>query len=142
MKIIKWLLLATLLTGFTYGQSNLIFTPGTVESNDSITIDLGFDTEKVMSEYGSSLQEETRAIAFLMQGTWTNDSLQVYAAVDPDSTYYPVYFGGAVVTEVATTGDSYIAFNPQRYAGIRYLMFIMPANEAATRIYWIIRRLY
>ena len=136
----KLIFLIMMLTGFTFGQ-NLIFTSGTCVSQDSITIDLDYDTELIQSDYGFT-QQEARAIGVVLHGTWTNDSLKVYAAMDPDSTYYPVYYDGAVVTEIATTGSSYICFNPQHYAGIRYLMFILPANEAATRMYTIVRRRY
>jgi hypothetical protein len=141
MKIIKWLLVL-MLAGFTHGQGNLIFTPGTCISQDSITIDLDYDVNKTLSEYGAVTQQEARAIAMVRNGTWTNDSLQVYAAVDPDSTYYPVYFDDAVLTLVATTGSDYIVFDPRHFAGIRYLMFVMPANEGATRVYTIVRRRY
>ena len=139
MKIIKWFLVL-LLTGFTYGQANLIFDVGVVESDDSITIDLGLDTKELVPKTVGGA--EARAIAFVMSGTWTNDSLQVYAAVSPDSTYFPVYFNDAVLTLVATTGNSYIGLEPRHFAGIRYLMFVMPANEAANRTYHVVRRQY
>lgn len=144
MKIIKWLLVL-LLAGFTYGQGNLIFTVDTTgtptNTEDSIKIDLGFDTEVIQSEYGF-VQQQARAIAIARYGTWTNDSLQVFAAVDEDSTYYPVYFNDAVLTLVGTTGSDYIVFDPRHFAGIRYLMLNMPANEAANRIFTIVRRRY
>jgi len=142
----KTLFLILFITPFLIGQ-NLYFTPGTCVSQDSITIDLGFDTELIQSEYGNT-QQEARAIAFARRGTWTNDSLQVYAAVDPDSTYYPVYVidydhvGGAILTLVGSTGSDYFVFDREHFAGIRYLMFVMPANEAGTRIYTIVRRRY
>ena len=142
----KTLFLILFITPFLIGQ-NLYFTSGTCVSQDSITIDLGFDTELIQSEYGNT-QEEARAIAFVRVGTWTNDSLYVYAAVDPESTYYPVYVvdydhvGGARLTLVGTTGSDYFALNTEHFGGIRYLMFIMPANEAGTRVYSIVRRRY
>jgi len=128
-----------------YAQ-NLIFntdTTGSVTQNteDSIIVDLDYDADLIQSDYGFT-QQEARAIGIVLHSTWTNDSLQVYAAIDPDSTYYPVYYDGAVLTLVATTGSSYIAFNPQHFAGIRYLMLNMPANEAANRMYTIVRRRY
>jgi len=141
MKKLKWLLVF-ILAGFTYGQGNLIFTDGSCVSQDSITIDLDFDVNKTLSDYGAVTQQETRAIALDRVGTWTNDSLQVYAAVDPDSTYHPVYFDGAVLTLIATTGNDYILFDPRHFAGIRYLMLVMPANEGGTRPYTIVRRRY
>ena len=140
MKIIKWLLVL-LLAGFTYGQGNLIVSIDSCQSQDSITIDLGFDTEVIQSEYGF-VQQEGRAIAINRYGTWTNDSMQVYAAPDPDSTYNPVYFNNAVLYLVGSTGSDYIVFDPRHFAGIRYLMFVMPANEGATRKYNLIRRRY
>jgi len=135
----QFLIIFLLLTSFVFSQ-NLKFESDTTGTNDSIFVDLGVDTDYLQYEYTGG--SELRAIGILLQGTWTNDSLQVYAAVHPDSTYYPVYYGGAVLVEVATTGSSYIVFNPQKYAGIRYLLFKLPADEAANRIYWIIRRQY
>ena len=144
MKIIKWLLVL-LLAGFTYGQGNLFFTSDTTgtatNTEDSIKIDLGFDTEVIQSDYGF-VQQEARAIAMYRTGTWTNDSLGVYAAVDADSPYVAVYFNNAVLTLVGTTGADYIVFDPRHFAGIRYLMFNMPAAEAANRTFTIIRRRY
>ena len=141
MKLIKYFLLAILLTGFTYGQGNLIFDASTCVSQDSITIDMSYDTEVVQSEYGF-VQQEARAIAIARYGTWTNDSLQVYAAPDADSTYNPVYFNEAALWLVGSTGSDYIVFDPRHFAGIRYLMLVMPANEGATRPYTIVRRRY
>ena len=140
MKIIKWLLVL-LLTGFTYGQGNLIFDADSCESQDSITIDMDYDTEVIQSEYGF-VQQEARAIAIARYGTWTNDSLQVYAAPHADSTYNPVYFNQSILTLVGSTGSDYILFYPRHFAGIRYLMFVMPADEGATRPYTIVRRRY
>ena len=116
-------------------------TTGTAtNTEDSITVDLGVDLDYLGNPYTGGAEQ--RVIAFEMHGTWTNDSLQVYAASHPDSTYYPVYYNGAVVYEVATTGNSYIVLNPQKYAGIRYLMFNLPAAEAANRLYGIVKRQY
>jgi hypothetical protein len=103
-------------------------------------IDLGVDGDAITSNYYGG--NESRAIAIVLHSAWTNDSLQVYAAIDPDSTYYPVYSAGAVVYEVATTGSSYIVLKPTVYAGIRYLMFNLPAAEAENRMYTVIRRQY
>lgn len=134
------LILFLVFTSIAFSQSNLTVSYDTTGTNDSIFVDLGVDDALVFPSYGSG--NETRAIAFVMHGTWTNDSLRVYAASHPDSTYYPVYQGGSVVTEVATTGNSFIALKPIVYAGIRYLLFKLPANEAANRLYAIIRRQY
>jgi len=132
------------MTAFTFGQ-NLFFTSDTTgtatNTEDSIKIDLGFDTELIQSRYGY-VQEQARAIAMYRTGTWTNDSLGVYAAVDPDSPYVAVYFDEAVLTMVGTTGGDYILFDPRHFAGIRYLMFVLPAAEAANRTYTIVRRRY
>ena len=140
----KTLFLILFMTPFLIGQ-NLYFTSDTTgtatNTEDSIKIDLGFDAEIIQSVYGNT-QQEARAIAMYRTGTWTNDSLQVYAAVDPDSPYVAVYYGGVVLTEIGTTGGDYILFNPQKYAGIRYLMFNMPAAEAANRVFTIVRRRY
>lgn len=133
------------MTPFLIGQ-NLYYTSDTTgtatyNTEDSIKIDLGFDTEVIESEYGN-VQQETRAIGIYRTGTWTNDSLQVYAAVHADSPYVAVYYEGALLTEIGTTGGDYILFNPQKYAGIRHLMFKLPAPEAANRTYTIVRRRY
>ena len=140
----KTLFLILFITPFLIGQ-NLYFTSDTTgtatNTEDSIKIDLGFDAEIIQSEYGNT-QQEARAIGMYRTGTWTNDSLQVYAAVDPDSPYVAVYFDGAVLTLIGTTGSDYILFDPRHFAGIRYLMLNMPANEAANRMYTIVRRRY
>lgn len=136
----KQILIILLFSLPIFAQSNLTVEYDTTGTNDSIFVDLGVDESLVFPSYSSG--NETRAIAFVMHGTWTNDSLRVYAASHPDSTYYPVYQGGSLVTEVATTGNSYIALKPTVYAGIRYLLFKLPANEAANRLYAIIRRQY
>jgi hypothetical protein len=144
MKIIKWLLVL-MLAGFTYGQGNLYFTSDTTgtstNTEDSIKIDLGFDTEVILSEYGY-VQQEARAVAMYRTGTWTNDSLGVYAAVAADSPYVPVYFNESALYIVGSTGGDYIEFDPRHFAGIRYLMFNMPAAEAANRVFTIVRRRY
>jgi len=131
------------LTSLVYSQ-NLYYdtdTTGTANNTeDSITIDLGLDANSITSNYEGG--NESRAIAIVLHSTWTNDSLQVYAAIHPDSTYYPVYSAGAVVYEVGTTGSSYIVLKPTIYAGIRYLMLNLPAAEAANRMYTVVRRQY
>ena len=143
----KLIFLIMMLTGVflvTHAQ-NLYYTSDTTgtatNTEDSIKIDLGFDTELIQSDYGY-VQQEARAIAMYRTGTWTNDSLGVYAAVDPDSPYVAVYYDGSVLTEVGTTGGDYLLFNPQKYAGIRYLMYVMPAAEGANRTFTIVRRRY
>jgi hypothetical protein len=140
MKRIFILLSLLLLTSFNYAQWNLSVVYDTTGTNDSIFVDLGIDSDYLGYPYTAGA--ELRVIAFEMHGTWTNDSLQVYAASNPDSTYYPVYYDGSLVYEVATTGNSYIALKPQIFAGIRYLLLKLPANEAANRLYGIIRRQY
>ena len=130
-----------LMCGITFAQGNLIFTADSCESQDTITIDLGFDTEILESAYGY-VQQEARVIGISRYSTWTNDSLQVYAAPDPDSTYNPVYFDQSVYYLVGSTGSDYLIFEPRVFAGIRYLMLVMPANEGSTRYYNLIRRRY
>ena len=136
----KYFLAFLLFTIPILSQGNLVVEYDTTSTNDSIFIDLGVDLSQLQSDYAGG--NELRAIAFEMHGTWTNDSLQVYAASHPDSTYYPVYSEGAVVYEVATTGASYIVLKPTVYAGIRYLLYKLPADEAANRLFGIIRRQY
>jgi hypothetical protein len=124
----------------SFAQFNVYTVYDTTGTNDSIFIDLSYDPDVLQSDY--DVGSEQRAIGFEMHGTWTNDSLQVYAATNPDSTYYPIYYDKALVYEVATTGNSYIALRPSVYAGIRYLMFKLPANEAENRLFGITRRQY
>ena len=135
----QFLIIFFLITSFVFAQ-NLTVEYDTTGTNDSLFIDLGIDLNYLGYPYTGGA--ELRAVAFEMHGTWTNDSLQVYAASHPDSTYYPVYYGGALVYEIGTTGSSFIALNPQKYAGIRYLLFKLPADEAANRLYGIVRRQY
>ena len=137
----KLIFLFMLMCGVAFGQGNLIFTADSCESQDSITIDLEYDTEVIQSEYGF-VQQEARAIAMNRYGTWTNDSLQVYAAPHPDSTYNPVYYEQGLVYLIGSTGSDYLAFDPKTFAGIRYLMLVMPANEGDTRYYNLVRRRY
>ena len=136
----KYFLTFILFTIPILSQGNLVIEYDTTSTNDSIFIDLGLDLSQLESNYSGG--DELRAIGFEMHGTWTNDSLQVYAASHPDSTYYPVYYAGAVFWEVATTGACYIALRRDIYAGIRYLLFKLPADEAANRLFGIIRRQY
>ena len=139
--MIKTIFLILFLTTISFGQGwNLTVEYDTTGTNDSLFIDLGTDSNYL--EFPYSAGAETRAIAFEMHGSWTNDSMQVYAATHPDSTYYPVYQAGDLVYEVATTGSSFIALKPTIYAGIRYLLFKLPADEAANRVYGIVRRQY
>ena len=134
------LLILFFFTSLIYAQGNLSLESDTTSTDSTIIVDLGIDANQIQSDYEGG--NELRAVGILCQGTWTNDSLQVYAAVHPDSTYYPVYYDNAVVYLIGATGNSWHAFKPTIFAGLRYIKFVMPANEAANRIYWIIRRQY
>ena len=141
--MIKRILFFCLLSIGLLSAQNLSFESVTVSDDDTLcTIDLGTDVNLIQSDYGST-GEELRAIALEMHGTWTNDSLQVYAAIDPDSTYYPVYTqDGSLLYIIGTTGNSYITLTPIDFAGIRYIMLIGPAAEAAERLLIVVRRRY
>ena len=139
MKIIAFFIL---FTSFAFSQ-NLHYETVVVDSlEDSIYVDLGLDLAYLPYEYTDG--SETRAIALVQHGTWTNDSLQIYAALTENGTYYPVTYGGANlwVISASTDGSSWIALEQVKFAGLRYLMLKPPAAEADTRTLYVVRRRY
>ena len=139
MKIIAFFIL---FTSFAFSQ-NLHYETVVVDSlEDSIYVDLGLDLAYLPYEYTGG--SETRAIALVQHGTWTNDSLKVYAALTENGTYYAVTYDGANlwVISASTDGGSWIALKPVEFAGLRYVMFKLPAPEADDRTLYIGRRRY
>ena len=140
--MIKQIILFLILLTFPLSaQWNLFYDSDTTgQYDDSIFVDLGIDPLLIQAPYDGG--QELRAIGIIKHGTWTNDSMQVYTAMHLDSTYLPLYYDGALVYEISTTTASQIAFKPWIYAGLRYIMFKLPADEAANRTYSIVRRQY
>jgi hypothetical protein len=138
--MVKTIILIFAFVSLGMAQWNLATEYDTTSTNDSLIIDLGIDLDYLGYPYSGG--QELRAIGIYLHGTWTNDSLQVYAAPSPDSTYVPVYYDNAVVNLVGTTGNCYIAFKPWIFAGLRYILLKAPADEAANRLYGIVRRQY
>ena len=139
MKLIAFFIL---LTSFTLAQ-NLEYETVVVDSlEDSIYVDLGLDLGYLPYEYTGG--SESRAIALVQHSTWTNDSLQIYAALTENGTYYPVTYDGANlwVVSASTNGGSWIALKPVEFAGLRYIMLKPPAAEADDRVLYVVRRRY
>lgn len=139
MKIIVF---AFLFTAYAYSQ-NLFYETVAVDSlEDSIYVDLGVDLDYLPYEYTDG--SEGRGIALVQHSTWTNDSLQVYAALTENGTYYPVTYDGANlwVISASTNGGSWIALKPVEFAGLRYVMFKLPAAEADDRTLYVVKRRY
>jgi len=141
MKTIKWFLLAVLLTGFTYGQ-NLIYTSQTWASTFvSDTIDLGSDVNKVMSDYGSSTQEEIRVIGLWFDGTWTNTSFTVKACTSLTGTFDAVTNADGTALTITMASNTWVYLEPRFFAGLRYIQ-LSGSAEGGDRTLVIIKRRY
>lgn len=141
MKKLKWLLLALVLTGFTYGQGNLIYDPQTwANTFVSDTIDLGFDTEKVMSDYGF-VQQEARAVGLWFDGTWTNTSFTVSACTSLTGTYDPVQDADGVALTITMASNIWVWLEPRIFAGMRFIQ-LSGSAEGGARNLVVIRRRY
>ena len=139
MKIIKWFLLAILLTGFTYGQ-NLIYTPQTWATTEiSDTIDIGVDLEKLLEDYGDG--NEVRLIGLWFDGTWTNTSLTVYACTTLTGTYDPVTDADGTALTITMASNTWVWLEPRTFAGIRYIRLVGSA-EGGNRTLVVIKRIY
>jgi hypothetical protein len=140
MKIIKWLLLAILLTGFTYGQ-NLIYESKTWTSAAiSDTIDMGSDTNKLLSDYGGT-QEEVRIIGIWFDGTWTNTTLTVYACTTLGGTYDPVTNSDGTALTITMATNTWVYLEPRFFAGMDFIRLVGSA-EGGARTYVVIKRRY
>ena len=139
MKIIKWLLLAVLLTGFTYGQ-NLIYTSVTwLNSTSALEIDIGLDTDKLLQDYGGG--NEIRLIGLWFDGTWTNTSLTVKACTTLTGTYDPVKEADGTALTITMASNTWVWLEPRIFAGLRFIQ-LSGSAEGGARTYVIIKRIY
>ena len=139
MKIIKWFLLAILLTGFTYGQ-NLIYASQTWSTTAiSDTIDLGIDTEKLLQDYGGG--NEVRAVGLWFDGTWTNTTLTVYACTTLGGTYDPVTNADGTALTITMASNTWVWLEPRTFAGMRFIRLLGSA-EGGNRTLVVIKRIY
>ena len=139
MKIIKWFLLAVLLTGFTYGQ-NLIYEPQTwANTFVSDTIDLGIDKEKLLEDYGGG--NEVRAIGLWFDGTWTNTSLTVKACTTLTGAFDPVKDADGTALTITMASNTWVWLEPRTFAGMRYIQ-LSGSAEGGDRTLVVIKRIY
>ncbi len=139
MKIIKYFLLALMLTGFTYGQ-NLIYTPYTWPNGAiSDTMDLGIDTGKLLEDFSGG--NEVRVIGLWFDGTWTNTSLTVYACTTLTGTYDPVTNSSGTALTITMASNTWVYLEPATFAGMRFIRLVGSA-EGAERTLVIIKRIY
>ena len=139
MKIIKWFLLAILLTGFTYGQ-NLTYTDYTWPNGAiSDSIDLGINTIKIIADYSGG--DESRVIGLWFDGTWTNTSVTVYACTTLAGTYDPVTNADGTALTITMASNTWVYLEPRFFAGLRYIRLVGSA-EGAERLLVIIKRIY
>ncbi len=139
MKIIKWFLLAILLTGFTYGQ-NLIYTSQTwANTFVSDTIDIGIDTEKILQDYGGG--NEVRLIGLWFDGTWTNTSFTVKACTSLTGTYDAVTNADGTALTITMASNTWVWLEPRTFAGMRYIQ-LSGSAETGDRTLVVIKRIY
>ncbi len=139
MKIIKWFLLAVLLTGSTYGQ-NLIYTPQTWASGFvSDTIDVGIDTEKLLQDYGGG--NEVRLIGLWFDGTWTNTSFTVKACTTLTGTYDAVTDADGTALTITMASNTWVWLEPRIFAGLRFIQ-LSGSAEGDDRTLVPIKRIY
>ena len=139
MKIIKWFLLAAILTGFTYGQ-NLIYTPVTwTNTSTTDTFDVGFDTEKLLQDYGGG--NEIRLIGLWFDGTWTNTSFTVKACTTLTGTFDPVTDSDGTALTITMASNTWVWLDPRMFAGLRYIQLV-GSQEGGTRTLLLIKRIY
>jgi len=139
MKLLKWLLLAALLTGLTYGQ-NLIYESKTWTSGAiSDTIDLGYNTSKLLQDHADG--DEVRVIGIWFDGTWTNTSLTVYACTALDGTYDPVTESDGTALTITMATNTWVILEPKFYAGMDFIRLVGSA-EGGARTYTVIKRAY
>ena len=139
MKKLKWLLLAILLTGPTYGQ-NLIYTSQTWANGFvSDTIDIGLDTEKLLQDYGGG--NEVRLIGLWFDGTWTNTSLTVKACTTLTGTYDAVKNIDGTALTITMASNTWVWLEPRIFAGLRFIQ-LSGSAEGAARSLVVIKRIY
>lgn len=139
MKIIKWLLLAVLLTGFTYAQGNLIYSPQTWANGFvSDTIDIGLDTEKLLQDYSGG--NEIRLIGLWFDGTWTNTSLTVKACTTLTGSYDVVTDASGTALTITMASNTWVYLDPTTFAGLRFIQLSGSAEGGARNLVVIKRR--
>ncbi len=140
MKIIKWFLVL-LITGFTYAQGNLIYSPQTWANGFvSDTIDIGADTELIESPYGS-VQQETRLVGLWFDGTWTNTSFTVKACTTLTGSYDAVKDANGTALTITMASNTWVYLEPRFYAGLRFIQ-LSGSAEGGARNLVVIRRIY
>ena len=138
MKIIKWLLLAVILTGFTYGQ-NLIYTSMTwLNSTSALEIDIGLDTEKLLQGYSGG--NEIRLIALWFDGTWTNTSVTVKASSTAGS-YDAVTDASGTALTITMASNTWVYLDPTTFAGMRFIE-LSGSSEGGARTLVVVKRIY
>ncbi len=137
MKIILFLIL---ITGFTFSQDLFYDSQTWTSGAVSDTFDLGTDTKKTFSDYVSS-NEETRAIAFWFDGTWTNTTFTVYACTSLAGTFDPVQEADGTALTITMASNIWVLLDPKFYAGMRYIRLVGSA-EGGARTLVIVRRRY
>ena len=138
MKIIKWLLLAVILTGFTYGQ-NLIYTTMTwANATTALEIDIGLDTELILQDYTGG--NEIRLIGLWFDGTWTNTSVTVKASTTAGS-YDAVKEADGTALTITMASNTWVWLEPRIFAGLRFIE-LSGSSEGGARTLVLIKRIY
>ena len=128
-----------LLTMPIYGQGNIVVTSQTWASGAiSDTIDLGFDTNKLLQDYTGG--NENRVVGLWFDGTWTNTSLTVYACDTFDGTYDPVTEADGTALTITMASNTWVLLEPRFYAGFRFIRLVGSAEGGARTLKPIKRR--
>ena len=109
---------------------------------DSIYVDLGVDNSEVIPDYPAGTENRAIGIIFFADSSLTNDTLVVNAATSDGGTYYPVYGEDGTALVIKFAANHWVWLKPIEYAGLRYLLLSMSAQEAAPRHWTIVRRRY
>lgn len=136
----KILLFSILISGAMLAQGNLIYTPQTWANGFvSDTIDLGLDTELLLSGYG--LGTEVRAIALWFDGTWTNTSFTVSACTSLTGSYDPVKETDGTAITITMASNTWVVLDPKIYAGLRFIQ-LSGSAEGGARNLVVVKRIY
>ncbi len=137
MKIIKWFLLAIILTGLTYSQNLIYDAVDWPTGAISDSIDLGLNTSKLLQDYAGG--DEVRAIALWFNGTWSNTSLTVYACSTLAGTYDPVTNADGTALTITMASNTWVYLEPRFFAGIRYMRLVGSAEGGARDLIKVLR---
>ena len=136
----KILLFLKLMSGATLAQGNLIYAPQTWANGFvSDSIDLGLDTELILSLYGAGT--EVRAIALWFDGTWTNTSFTVSACTSLTGSYDPVKETDGTAITITMASNTWVILDPKIYAGIRFMQ-LSGSAEGGARGLVVVKRIY